>query len=153
MKLGCRVTFLDCHESLRAELRGLDFRIFAVGKQPLSALGQYDLVLFSNVYEHLPDPGGFLREVKSILSPGGVMFLSWTNWLSPWGGHDFSPFHYLGPRLGPWVFDRLRPGKRVHQPFAGLWPTYIGRTIRQIRKLPDLQFKQLPPGTIRSLRG
>lgn len=97
------------------------------------------------MFEHLPDPEGFLKELHTVLAPGGVMFLSWTNWLSPWGGHDFSPFHYLGPRLGPWVFDRLRPGKRVHFPYAGLWPTYIGRTIRQVRRLPGLEVMAIAP--------
>ena len=145
VKRGCTVTFSDCHESLRPELRGLPFTVFEVGKDPLARLGQFDLVLFSNVFEHLANPDGFLAELHTVLAPGGVMFLSWTNWLSPWGGHDFSPFHYLGPRLGPWVYDRLRPGKRVHMPFAGLWPTYIGRTIRRIRRLSGLEVMALAP--------
>jgi SAM-dependent methyltransferase len=144
-KRGCLVTFSDTKEYLRPDLRGMPFRIHEVGTEDLGDLGQYDLVLFSNVFEHLARPEVFLREMHKVLAPGGVMFLSWTNWLSPWGGHDFSPFHYLGPRLGPKVFDFLRPGKRVHHPFAGLYPTYIGRTLREIGRLPGLEVWKVAP--------
>lgn len=142
---GCQVTFADYQEALRGELRGLPFRRFEVGKQDLAELGQHDVVLFSNVFEHLADPDGFLRDMHKVVAPGGVMFLSWTNWLSPWGGHDFSPLHYLGPRLGPKIFDFLKPGKRVHFPFAGLYPTYIGETMRKIRALPGLEVWKVAP--------
>ena len=26
----------------------------------------------------------------------GIVFVAFTNWLSPWGGHETSPWHYLG---------------------------------------------------------
>ena len=28
--------------------------------------------------------------------PGGLVYLSYTVWLAPWGGHESAPFHYLG---------------------------------------------------------
>ena len=103
------------------------------------------MVLFSNVFEHLADADGFIRDIHKVLTPGGVMFMSWTNWLSPWGGHDFSPFHYLGPRLGPRVCDFLKPGMRMHKPFDGLYPTYIGKTLRDIAGLPNIQVIRIAP--------
>lgn len=142
---GCKVVFSDKHESLRDGLRHLPFRRFTIGEGDYGALGQYDLVLCSNVYEHLADPGEFLANVGRLLKPGGVLFLSWTNWLSPWGGHDFSPFHYLGPKWGPKVYDWLRPGKRQHFPYAGLYPTHIGQTLRAIRKLPGMRVVRVAP--------
>lgn len=145
MREGCEVTFSDTHPSLRPELEGVTFRLFEVGKSRLADLGRYDLVLFSNVFEHLPEPGKFLDEVPDLLGPGGRMFLSWTNWLSPWGGHDFSPWHYLGPRLGPRVYDWWKPGKRQHFPYAGLWPTYIGRTLAEVRRRRELRVLKVAP--------
>src|SRR5262245_29228137 len=59
VKRGCEVVFSDYQESLRNELRGMPFRKFEVGKGDLGALGEYDLVPFSNVFEHLADPDGF----------------------------------------------------------------------------------------------
>ena len=40
----------------------------------------------------------------------GVVFLSWTTWLSPWGGHETSPWHYLGAPCGPAVHPAQRAG-------------------------------------------
>ncbi len=145
LRRGCRVTFSDLHESLKPALRDQPFRKLAVGEEPIATLGQFDVVLCSNVFEHLARPDAFLAEMHTVLRPGGVMYLSWTNWLSPWGGHDFSPFHYLGPRIGHRVYDLLRPGRRQHVPYAGLYPTYIGRTLRRIRSLPHVRILRIAP--------
>jgi SAM-dependent methyltransferase len=37
---------------------------------------RYDLVLMSQVMEHLPDPGAVLREIRRVLKPGGALWLS-----------------------------------------------------------------------------
>ena len=50
-----------------------------------------------------------------MLRPGGWGYISWTNWYSPWGGHDMSPYHYLGPRLGPRLYER-RHGPAAQEP-------------------------------------
>jgi SAM-dependent methyltransferase len=36
------------------------------------------------------------EEMVRVTRPGGVVYISFTNWLSPWGGHETSPWHYLG---------------------------------------------------------
>lgn len=146
VKRGCLVTFSDHHHSLRPGLTGTYFRILKVGEEPLSKLGQFDLVLCSNLIEHLPNSEAFVDEIPSVLTYGGVMFLSWTNWWSPWGGHDFSPWHYFGTKLGPNIYDRIHgPGKRGHFPYAGLWPTHIGTVLRQIRRQPELKIVAVAP--------
>jgi ubiquinone/menaquinone biosynthesis C-methylase UbiE len=58
--------------------------------------GSVDLCHSSNVLEHVPDPNKMLNEMVRIVRPGGLVYLSFTNWLSPWGGHETSPWHYLG---------------------------------------------------------
>ena len=57
-----------------------------------------DVAFSSNVLEHVPDPRSMAEEMVRITRPGGLVFLSWTPWLSPWGGHETSPWHYLGGR-------------------------------------------------------
>jgi SAM-dependent methyltransferase len=101
-------------------------------------LGRFDLVICSNVYEHLAKPEQFIASIGQLLNPGGWFYLSWTNWLSPWGGHEFSPFHYLGPSHGHRVYDRIVRKPRLHTPFVNLFPTHVGRTLKRLRVQPDL---------------
>ncbi|HEY3724203.1 MAG TPA: class I SAM-dependent methyltransferase [Acidimicrobiia bacterium] len=56
------------------------------------------LVHSSNVLEHVPDWRAMLSEMVRVLEPGGLGYLTFTNWYSPWGGHETSPWHYLGGR-------------------------------------------------------
>lgn len=58
--------------------------------------GAVDVVFSSNMWEHVPDPEAVAEEMLRVTRPGGLVFLSYTNWLSPWGGHETSPWHWLG---------------------------------------------------------
>jgi SAM-dependent methyltransferase len=58
--------------------------------------GTADVTFSSNVLEHVSDPWQMGDEMVRVTRPGGIVFLSFTNWLSPWGGHETSPWHYLG---------------------------------------------------------
>ncbi len=67
------------------------------------ARNSVDVAFCSNVFEHVREPESLANEVVRITKPGGVAVVSYTNWLSPWGGHETSPFHYRG---GKWAIDR-----------------------------------------------
>lgn len=56
----------------------------------------FDITFSSNVLEHVPDPWTMADEMVRVTKPGGIIYLSYTNWLSPWGGHETAPWHYLG---------------------------------------------------------
>ncbi|MCW2942074.1 MAG: Methyltransferase type 11 [Actinomycetia bacterium] len=58
--------------------------------------GCADLCFSSNVLEHVRDPWQMAAEMVRVTRPGGIVYLSFTNWLSPWGGHETSPWHLLG---------------------------------------------------------
>lgn len=147
MKTGCQVTFADVDpnyipESLRAKAPHVAFDI---DREPLERLGQYDLVISSNVFEHLSRASEFLSTVHKILTPNGYFYLSWTNGLSPWGGHDFSPFHYLGYKRGYEVWYKLFKRKSNHIPYQNLFPTYIGKVLRDVRNSPTLSLVAAAP--------
>jgi SAM-dependent methyltransferase len=55
-----------------------------------------DLCYSSNVLEHVPHPWRMAEEMVRVTRPGGIVFLSYTVWWGPWGGHETSPWHYLG---------------------------------------------------------
>jgi SAM-dependent methyltransferase len=142
---GCQVTYADERNLLLPELANSPFRQVNIDRDDLGALGQYDLVVCSNVFEHLAKPDQFLDSVHRLLAPGGRLYLSWTNWLSPWGGHDFSPLHYLGPRRGQWLYDKLLKKPRNHTIYGNLFPTYIGQVLRRIRRSPTLALVRAAP--------
>jgi SAM-dependent methyltransferase len=144
-KRGCRVTFSDEKNFLDPSLAGSEFKPLDLERQRLADLGQFELIVCSNVLEHLSDPKRLLEMIPDALTPNGVFFLSWTNWLSPWGGHEFSPYHYLGPRRGHLVFDRIKKAQRLHTPFKNLFPTNIGEILSAIRKNPRLSIVAAAP--------
>ena len=67
-----------------------------------------DLCYSSNVLEHVPDPWRMAEEMVRVTRPGGVVFISYTVWFGPWGGHETAPWHFLG---GAYARRRYR---RVH---------------------------------------
>jgi len=60
--------------------------------------GAFDVTYSSNVAEHVPAPWALADEMVRVTAPGGVVFLSYTLWYGPWGGHETAPWHYLGGR-------------------------------------------------------
>ena len=92
-----------------------------------------DIAFSSNVLEHVPDPRRMAEEMLRVTRPGGLVFLSWTPWLSPWGGHETSPWHYLG---GRWAADRYsrRQGHRPKNDVGrSLFPCPVGPMVRWAR--------------------
>lgn len=107
--------------------------------------GAIDGVFCSNMLEHTPDTEAVLAELERVLRPGGWAWVSWTNWYSPWGGHEITPFHYLGPQLGLRVHRRLRGEVRKNVPGEGLFPVHIGATLDLVRHHTGLQLIDAVP--------
>ncbi|WP_280407041.1 class I SAM-dependent methyltransferase [Nocardia carnea] len=55
-----------------------------------------DICFSSNVAEHVPDPWRMADEMVRVTKPGGLVVLSYTVWLGPFGGHETGPWHYFG---------------------------------------------------------
>jgi SAM-dependent methyltransferase len=145
LREGCSVTFSDEQNFLIERLQQHPFKAFDIDSEDFAKLGEFDLVICSNVYEHLSKPEQFLSTLHRCVKPGGWFYLSWTNWLSPWGGHEFSPFHYFGPRLGPRIADRVTGKTRKHTPYVNLFPTSIGRTLAALRLNSNLKVAAAAP--------
>jgi SAM-dependent methyltransferase len=58
--------------------------------------GSVDVCLSSNVAEHVTDPWRMAAEMVRVTKPGGLVVLSYTVWLGPFGGHEMGLTHYLG---------------------------------------------------------
>jgi SAM-dependent methyltransferase len=108
--------------------------------------GSMDGVFASNMLEHTPEPHRVITEMERVLRPGGWAYLSWTNWFSPWGGHDMTPYHLLGPSLGLRMYRRRhRGGAPKNLVGHSLWPVHIGPTLRFIRSRPGLEVLSAEP--------
>jgi SAM-dependent methyltransferase len=92
-----------------------------------------DGVFTSNMLEHTPRPLAVFDEIERVLVPGGWAYVSWTNWYSPWGGHDISPYHFLGEKLGLRAYEKRHGPPRKNRPGEGLFPIHIGPTVRELR--------------------
>ncbi|AZK97638.1 MULTISPECIES: class I SAM-dependent methyltransferase [Streptomyces] len=100
--------------------------------------GSADVSFSSNVLEHVDDPQTFLSEMIRVTRPGGLIYVSFTNWLSPWGGHEGAPWHYLGAARARARYERRtgRPAKHVLG--ENLFAVHIGPTLRQVRARTDV---------------
>jgi SAM-dependent methyltransferase len=69
--------------------------------------GVFDFVFSTSVFEHLPEPGKVLDEVKRVLRPGGAVCISLHLYTSDNGIHD--PRIFSGNREGIPLWSHLRP--------------------------------------------
>jgi len=129
---GAGVVALDL-EDRRADGVGRTEFVLARGESLPFGAGVFDAVSCSNVLEHTPDTWGLIRELLRVCRPEAVVYLSWTNWYSPFGGHEWSPLHYLGPRLGPRVYSALSGHPPRNRPGRTLFAVHVGMVLDGLR--------------------
>jgi SAM-dependent methyltransferase len=98
-----------------------------------------DVAFSSNVLEHVSDPMGLIEEMIRVTRLGGLVYLSYTNWYSPWGGHEMSPWHYLGPRFAERRYVRRNQKLPKNRPGVTLFTVHIGPLLRELRARPDIE--------------
>jgi SAM-dependent methyltransferase len=92
-----------------------------------------DLVFSSNLLEHVRDVDAARAEMERVVKPGGLLVVSYTNWLSPWGGHETSPWHYLGGERAARRYQR-RHGRPPKNRFGtSLYPVSVAAALRWAR--------------------
>lgn len=104
-----------------------------------------DVVFSSNVWEHVRDPEQVADELVRVTRPGGTIFLSYTNWLSPWGGHETSPWHWLGGERAARRYER----RHGHRPKNLVDDTLFRVSVRQgldwARRHPEVEILAARP--------
>ncbi|WP_310724624.1 class I SAM-dependent methyltransferase [Streptomyces sp. N2A] len=100
--------------------------------------GAADVCFSSNVLEHVADPQTFLSELIRVTRPGGLVYVAFTNWFSPWGGHETAPWHYLGAERARSRYRRRTGRAAKHTLGVNLFAVHVGRTLRQVRARDDI---------------
>jgi len=102
------------------------------------APSSFDVCFSSNVLEHVASPWAFLDEQVRAVRPGGTVCCAFTNWFSPWGGHETSPWHYLGGDRAARRYERRRghPPKNRHG--HTLFPVHVSQALTWARGRSDV---------------
>jgi SAM-dependent methyltransferase len=107
--------------------------------------GSADICFSSNVLEHVADPVGLLGEMVRATRADGLIYLSFTNWYSPWGGHEMSPWHYLGARYAERRYRERHGREPKHHVGSTLYRLHIGATLRMARSLRGAEIIDVLP--------
>ncbi len=100
--------------------------------------GVADVCFSSNVLEHVADPQTFLSEMVRVTRPDGLIYVAFTNWLSPWGGHEWAPWHYFGAERARARYRRRTGRPAKHTLGENLFAVHVGTTLRQVRARDDV---------------
>lgn len=155
---GARAVCVDTNSGELAAL-GRPEAGSAVGtalRLPLAS-GTVDVCFSSNVLEHVGDWRTMLAEMVRVTRPGGIVFVAFTNWLSPWGGHETSPWHYLGGSRAARRYQRKHGEPPKNHYGHSLYPVSVGAALAWARSadgtvLVDAVPRYLPAWTRPVLR-
>jgi SAM-dependent methyltransferase len=92
-----------------------------------------DVCYSSNVLEHVPQPRRMLDEMVRVTRPGGTIFVSFTPWWSPWGGHETAPWHYLGGEYARRRYHRRTGREPKNRLGHSLYPFSAGAALAWAR--------------------
>lgn len=107
--------------------------------------GSVDIAYSSNVIEHVQRPWVMADEMVRVTAPGGTLFLSFTPWLSPWGGHETAPWHLLGGAYARERYER-RHGRQPKNAYGRtLFSHRAGDLVRWARGNDDVEIVAMLP--------
>lgn len=107
--------------------------------------GSMDVTFSSNLIEHVPTPTRVADELVRVTRAGGLIFIAYTNWWSPWGGHETSPWHWLGGAYAIRRYSRKHghlPKNRVGE---NLFKVSVAWGLEWARSQPDIEIIELRP--------
>jgi SAM-dependent methyltransferase len=153
---GCRVTGVEPGDLYRKYARSKRLRVFAtLDELRARDKKRFDLISLAHVLEHLPDPGGYLSDLREhLLTKNGCLLVEVPNLYA----HDsfevahlvsFSE-HTLRQMLGKAGFEVV--ALEAHgRPRSRLLPLYLTALARPVEK-PEA-FQVQPEGGVRFKRG
>ncbi len=107
--------------------------------------GVLDVCYSSNVLEHVRRPLTMADEMVRVTKPGGIIYLSFTPWLSPWGGHETAPWHYLGGHRARRRYQRRNGVEPKNKYGESLFAASAGAAARWAKACPDAELLAVLP--------
>jgi SAM-dependent methyltransferase len=126
---------LDVDTDLPAEV----YAVGASGEALPIRSGSVDVAYSSNVVEHLHRPWTMADELVRVTKPGGVVFVSFTPWFSPWGGHETAPWHYLGGGYARRRYLRKKGSEPKNVFGRSLFGYRVSQALDWARRHPDVE--------------
>lgn len=125
-------------------------------RSPL-ATESVDIAFSSNLLEHVRDQAAVADEIARVVRPGGHVVLSYTIWAGPWGGHETSPWHYLGGHRAALRYQRRHGHPPKNQFGENMFAARASTGLRWAASRADLEVleerpRYLPPGSRSVLR-
>ena len=96
-----------------------------------------DVSYSSIVLEHVPEPWRMADEILRVTRPGGIAFISYTVWFGPWGGHETSPWHYVGGARARQRYGRVHGHEPKNKYGESLFPVTVAAGVRWARSQQD----------------
>lgn len=126
---------LDAPADLPAEVSALR----GSGEAIPIASSSVDIAYCSNVVEHVRRPWAMCQELLRVTAPGGIVYISFTPWLSPWGGHETAPWHLLGGHRARRRFVRRNGCEPKNSYGRTLFGYHVGEALRWARTSPEAE--------------
>jgi SAM-dependent methyltransferase len=141
---GARYVALDLDRSTLHQVTGSG-AVQARGEALPLADGSVDVAVSSNLMEHVRTPGLVGEEMLRVVRPGGLVVIAYTSWASPWGGHETSPWHWLGGEYAARRYERRhgRPPKNRYG--TTMHPTRAADGLRWARSRTDAWLVEAAP--------
>lgn len=119
--------------------------IVGVGEHLPLEDGCADIVMANNVMEHVRSPGVVADEMLRVVRPGGLVFISYTAWASPWGGHETSPWHWLGGDYARRRYERVHGHPPKNRVGETMFKAHVGPALRWARRQPNARLLEAIP--------
>jgi SAM-dependent methyltransferase len=121
------------------------FAVSASGEALPFRSDSIDVVYSSNVLEHVRQPWVMADEFIRVVKPGGTVYISFTPWWSPWGGHETAPWHYFGGRYARRRYLRRHGHEPKNRYGESLFGYRVSAALGWARSHPDAQLVSALP--------
>ncbi|QIM20975.1 class I SAM-dependent methyltransferase [Phycicoccus sp. HDW14] len=142
---GARYVGLDLDRAALHPLPGRAGAVQARGERLPLADGSVDVAVSSNLMEHVTTPGEVGAEMLRVVRPGGLVVISYTSWASPWGGHETSPWHWLGGDYAARRYEAHHGHPPKNRYGVTMHPTRVGDGLRWARGRSDARVLEASP--------